>query len=122
MKTTLPEMLYPLMHVQSLKLDYCAICRRHEPLNDHHMVRRSAGVLIENGKELEKPTITLCGFGNHLTDADGRYFCHGLAHAQRLHFRAINGEIYYRLFDKPTPYMEALDMDGWKKVKVRARA
>lgn len=79
---TLPEYLKPLMAGCSIKKTYCAVCGATYPLNQHHIVRRGAGKMYRNGKELPKPTITLCGSGN----TSG---CHGKAHAQRLHFRWV---------------------------------
>lgn len=96
------------------------------------MVFRSAGRLYRGGREVPKPTITLCGFGNNLRDADGRYYCHGLAHHRMLHFRWVlaparfqedngmaqmgGGHLEYIRTDGPTKYAEALEMQGWKKV------
>ena len=140
MKTTLPEILHPLMKCPSIIAPRCKICGRVEPLEQHHMVRRGAGELIdENGRKLKKPTITLCGFGNNLKDADGRYYCHGLAHHQMLHFRYVKadrkrryvqGKVVTNTFDysdkvyvleflitkEPTKYQDALEMDGWRRV------
>ena len=112
---TLPLYLHPLMSAPSIRLPYCAVCGRYQPLEQHHIVRRGAGKLYdEAGKEVEKPTITLCGFGNNLQDTDGREYCHGLAHANRLHFRMENGQLEYIVLDTPTQYIKALDMDGWR--------
>lgn len=84
-KTTLPQMWWPLMGRPSVTLPYCPVCGRSYPLEQHHPVRRGAGKLFdENGREVKKPSITLCGFGNNLLDADGRPYCHGLAHEGRL--------------------------------------
>ncbi|MFR5092544.1 MAG: hypothetical protein ACLTDR_11575 [Adlercreutzia equolifaciens] len=89
-KTTLPQMWWPLMGRPSVKLPYCPICGRTSPLEQHHPVRRGAGKLFDaNGREVRKPTITLCGFGNNRLDADGTPYCHGSAHEGRLHFRFI---------------------------------
>lgn len=123
-KTTLPEMYHELMHAPSLILDHCAVCGRYPANNQHHMVRRNAGELYDRGHKLPKPTITLCGSG-----ATG---CHGLAHQNILHFRWVtelkttedsagthfyqSGHIEYIKLDKPTDYLTALHMDGWKKL------
>lgn len=118
--STLPEFLRPLMDGVSVKLDHCAICGRTYPLNQHHIVRRGAGKLYRDGREVPKPTITLCGSGN----TGG---CHGLAHQNKLHFRWVRkdehfnrpagqgaGHWEYILLDDPTPYLAALEMDGWR--------
>lgn len=117
---TLPMMYRPMMGRPSIKLPRCAVCGRPHPLEQHHVVFRSAGKAYgEDGRELEKPTITLCGFGNNLRDADGRCYCHGLAHHRQLHFRWSEdgwGHWEYLLLDNPTNYIEALKMDGWRRL------
>lgn len=130
MQDTLPEILRPLMSAPSITLGHCAICGRREPIEKHHIVRRGAGKLFIQGHELPKPTITLCGFGNNLRDANGRYLCHGLAHANMLHFCWVpevkktqdsagehfyqTGHLEYLRCEHPTKYEIALQMDGWK--------
>lgn len=101
------------------------------------MVFRSAGRLYRGGREVPKPTITLCGFGNSLRDADGRYYCHGLAHHRMLHFRWVpappdfarengnaqfgGGHLEYLVSrGRPLKYADALRRrEGWKKVRTR---
>ena len=61
---TIDELLRPLMAAPSIRLGRCAVCGRAAPLNQHHMVRRSAGAMFRDGVEVPKPTITLCGLGN----------------------------------------------------------
>ena len=127
---TLPEMYRPLMMAGSIRAPHCVVCGRTYPLNQHHIVRRSAGKLYRNGMALPKPTVTLCGFGNNLRDADGRPYCHGLAHHGMLHFRwtgsvalkgsamepydVNGGHLEYLRTDEPVGYLEALEMDGWR--------
>ena len=130
---TLPEMLRPLMDGVSVDTPYSADCGRTAPLNKHHVVRRGAGRLYRRGVEVPKPTVTLCGFGNNLSDADGRPYCHGLAHANRLQFRWVRGQTKrgnfgtyttmestvgghweYLLLDEPCDYLTALSMGGWR--------
>lgn len=111
---TLPHHLRPMMGKPAIKRECCAVCGRSFPIEQHHIVRRGAGKLYdETGKEVEKPTITLCGFGNNLKDADNREYCHGLAHHNRLHFRWNNGW-QYLLTDEPVKYEKALEMEGWR--------
>lgn len=123
------------MRAPSVTLDHCAVCGRPAPLNQHHIVRRGAGALYRGGVEAPKPTITLCGLGNNLTDADGRYFCHGLAHHGMLHFRWVDdaptrpadamehpagaGHMEYLRTDEPCGYAAALESDGWRRVRCR---
>ena len=128
---TLPKYLRPLMEGVTVRTPYCAVCGRAQPLNQHHVVRRGAGKMYRDGREVEKPTVTLCGFGNNLHDADGREYCHGLAHANRLHFRWVKseqpcekhynthvsgGHWEYLKTDEPVKYSEALKMDGWGRL------
>lgn len=128
---TLPEMLRPLMAGPSIETPCCAVCGRWGRLERHHIVRRSAGKLFRHGREVPKPTVTLCGFGN----AGG---CHGLAHANRLHFRwvpeewdgmpgygprgATGGHWEAIVLPEPTPYLAALEMHGWFPIPVAADA
>lgn len=124
--TTLPEMWWPLMRSPSIDTPYCAVCGRTGHLERHHMVKRSAGrMFLDNGIEVPKPTITLCGHGN----VDG---CHGKAHSGMLHFRwvytdmpadfrngyefARGGHLEYLMLDDSVDYLTALSMDGWRRV------
>lgn len=90
---TMPIYLRPLMRGCSVKLNRCAVCGATYPLNQHHIVRRSAGKMYDcHGVELPKPTITLCGSGN----TSG---CHGKAHAHKLHFRWVDTDVKDRSND-----------------------
>ena len=119
--TTLPAMYLPMMGKPSVRMARCAVCGRTWPLEQHHVVFRSAGKMFVEGREIEKPTITLCGFGNNLQDADGREYCHGLAHHRRLYFRWVDdgaiacaGHWEYIRLDEACDYLTALRMDGWR--------
>lgn len=102
-----------LMQAEPIHADRCVICGRRYPLNQHHIVPRSAGNLFdEDGNKLPKPTITLCGIGNNLYGYDGRKFCHGRAHSGQLHFR-FTDELEYLLTEESVSRSEALGMDGW---------
>ena len=69
-----------LLGAPDLALDCCAVCGRKWPLNNHHVIFRSAGnVFDEDGKALRKPVVTLCGSGN----ASG---CHKKAHDHSIEF------------------------------------
>lgn len=123
---TLPEILRPLMDGVSVDVPFCAVCGRAWPLNRHHVVRRGAGNLYRNGVARPKPTITLCGSGN----TGG---CHGLAHANRLHFRWVEtrqpmhegpfattvrtGHWEYLITPEPTKYQQALELPGWRRLR-----
>lgn len=119
--TTLPAMYQPMMGKPSVRMARCAVCGRTWPLEQHHVVFRSAGKMFVEGREVEKPTVTLCGFGNNLQDADGREYCHGLAHHRRLYFRWVDddaiacaGHWEYIRLDEACDYLTALRMDGWR--------
>ena len=119
--TTLPAMYQPMMGKPSVRMARCAVCGRTWPLEQHHVVFRSVGKMFVEGREIEKPTITLCGFGNNLQDADGREYCHGLAHHRRLYFRWVDddaiacaGHWEYISLDEACDYLTALRMDGWR--------
>lgn len=119
--TTLPAMYQPMVGKPSVRMARCAVCGRTWPLEQHHVVFRSAGKMFVEGREIEKPTITLCGFGNNLQDADGREYCHGLAHHRRLYFRWVDddaiacaGHWEYIRLDEACDYLTALRMDGWR--------
>lgn len=116
MRDTLPQYLRPLMELDSTRSDCCEVCGRTSPLNQHHIVFRSAGRLFRDGREVPKPTITLCGFGNNLRDSDGRYYCHGMAHQHMLHFRNHDGMREYIITDEPTDEWSALQIEeGWRE-------
>lgn len=119
---TVSELDKPMMGKPSVKAEHCLVCGRTWPLEQHHVVFRSAGEWVRNGREVQKPTVTLCGFGNNLKDANGRYLCHGLAHHRRLHFRWVEGDYFaeghweYLITKHPTKYQTALSMPGWKRL------
>ena len=110
-KTTLAPIYWPLMSVPSVDTGgRCAVCGRYGPTEKHHIVWRSWGELYGQGRKLEKPTITLCGWGN----TSG---CHGLAHQRMLHFRVgESGRLEYLRTNSPVRYERALRMDGWREV------
>ena len=119
---TVSELDKAMMGKPSVKAEHCLVCGRTWPLEQHHVVFRSAGEWVRNGHEVAKPTVTLCGFGNNLKDANGRYLCHGLAHHRRLHFRWVEGDYFaeghweYLVTKHPTKYQNALSMPGWERL------
>lgn len=120
--STLPNIYRNLMDAPSIRSNRCAICGRAWPLNQHHIVWRSWGRLYdESGREVSKPTITLCGLGNVQRDADGRWYCHGRAHERMLHFKYEGGILWYLETYRPTSYLHALNMDGWREVGIGHR-
>ena len=126
-----------MMEGVTVKAGHCLVCGRVWPLNDHHVVWRSWGEVIdEKGKKAKKPTITLCGDGNNLhglaPDGTRVTWCHGKAHHRLLHFRWVKAAPYgseqerranpaktgghweYLETEEPTKYQEALALDGWR--------
>lgn len=98
-----------LEELPSVVQPFCCVCGRTWPLNQHHDPWRSE----VRGAHV---TVTLCGFGNHLRDAQGP-LCHGLAHAGMLHFRNNGGRREYLRLDRPTRYLDALEMGGWEPTR-----
>lgn len=119
---TVDAILLPMMGKPSIDNanHTCCVCGK-PATNKHHLVRRGAGKLVRDGREVAKPTVRLCGSGN----ASG---CHGLAHAGMLHFRwartssedsrtgnvLVGGHWEYLETDEPVKYQTALGMDGWR--------
>lgn len=124
---TVNELYFPMMGKPDIDNanGLCCICGR--PASDkHHIVKRSAGKLVVNGREVKKPTVRLCGSGN----ASG---CHGKAHKGLIHFRWAEPECDYTkdgwmrfpygaghweclMTDEPMKYQEALKLDGWRRL------
>lgn len=116
--TTLDQLLIPLMEGPSIRSDRCVVCGARQPLEQHHVVRRSDGQLVKGGRVVPKPTLSLCGCGSNLGIA-GRPLCHGLAHHHMLHFR-FNSETQqweYLRTKEPTKYAKALEMGGWRPLR-----
>lgn len=94
----------------------CAVCGRTYPVEKHHVVKRSQG-------GTDGPTIALCGFGNNLKDANGRFYCHGRAEHRMLHFRWVPSETFgaghweYLETLIPMKYDSALKLGGWKRLE-----
>lgn len=138
--TTVAEILQPMMGKPSILTSdgRCALCGRFPDwfvrVERHHIVRRSAGRMFFEGRELRKPEIMVCGLGNNLHDADGRMLCHGAIHHGYIHFRwhvthqsaseLVNCPIpflgYWEVLrvEEPCDYQTALGMDGWKRLEV----
>lgn len=110
--TTLDKIWQPLMDGPSIRADHCVVCGMRGPVEMHHIVRRSQGQLVRDGKVVPKPVIPLCGRGNILS-MGGRPFCHGLAHHNMLHFRFRDGRYEFLRTHEPTKYQDALEMPGW---------
>lgn len=130
LRITLDRTWWPLMEMGDYLPGYCVVCGRTNPINKHHMVPKSAGEVIDiRRRKMRKPLVHLCGFGNNLQDADGRFYCHGKVHQNLLHFRNNNGVLeVLDLTDPATlqrlglrvvtsfPRYEALELNGWRPV------
>lgn len=113
-KTTMEQWLWPLMKGTTVKLSCCPICGK-PATNMHHIVRRGDGELFGNdGRPRTKPKISLCG--------SGTTGCHGLAHQLKLHFRWKDGAWEYLKTDEPVGRAEALELSGWKAIRMPERA
>lgn len=125
---TVNELYKPLMGKPSISNadGTCCWCGAPGATNHHHVVPRSAGNVVVNGRALSKPTVLLCGNGN----ASG---CHGKAHQHLLHFRWHEpkrtqtenwekhpvgcGYIEGIETDEPMKYQEALEIEeGWRRL------
>lgn len=110
-RSTLEPMWWPLMRGPTVKREWCVVCGRTYPLNQHHPVKQSGGNLMgRDGIPLEKPTLTLCGSGN----TSG---CHRLAHEGRLFFRYEDGQWEYLLTREPVKAQKAFGMEGWRRIR-----
>ena len=122
---TVNELYKPLMGKPSLSNanGTCCWCGSPGATNRHHIVKRSAGRWVKDGREVSKPTVLLCGNGN----ASG---CHGKAHRGLLHFRWNDGAKANKEplhwydgghwegleVDEPVKYQDALGMEGWRRL------
>lgn len=112
MNDTMPPIYRPLMSCPTIRSNRCIVCGRALPLEQHHLVFRSQGKLFKDGKEIPKPTITLCGYGNNMP------YCHGKVHNHMLHFKWEDDALWYLETDEPVNYLKALNMDGWKCIEI----
>lgn len=138
---TVDEIFLPMLGKPTVKAPYCVVCGSTEKLEQHHPVKRSEGVWVRDGREVAKPTLTLCRK------------CHGKVHSRGglLFFRWsdrktgdwVNGDASFagtgrwecleiskedearwkeqhRLPNGKLPsrigYMNALDMEGWRRI------
>lgn len=95
-----------LIDKPSLKSDWCVFCGRPKG-SDHHVVPRSQGGT--NGA-----TMSVCGFGNESG-------CHGLLHSHKLNVRWSDEKDCweYLYTQEPTKYQNALELEGWKPIRIR---
>ncbi len=139
---TVDEVFKPMLGKPSVKAPYCVVCGSTQYLEQHHPVKRSEGVLIRDGREVRKPTLTLCkkchgkvhSKGGLLwfrwKDAkigdwvDGTASCFGAGWWEFLEL-SKEDEIKWRA-EHPLPngklpskigYMNALEMKGWRRIR-----
>lgn len=138
---TVDEVFKPMLGKPSIKAPYCVVCGSTKNLEQHHPVKRSEGVWIRDGREVKKPTLTLCRK------------CHGKVHSKGglMWFRwrntsggdwvdgtaSVSGSGVYEYLElskeeeekwraeHPLPngelpskigYMNALEMKGWRRI------
>ena len=77
--------LLRLMDRPNIETWCCAVCNAPGKTERHHIVKRSQGEWVENGKAHHKPTVTLCRR------------CHEDAHRGLLWFDWDEGWVYMRL-------------------------
>lgn len=140
---TIDEVFLPMMGKPSITAPYCVVCgASNVRLDQHHPVKRSAGKLVIDGREIKKPTLTLCRKCHDLLHAQGLLYFKwvdagsmtDLAHA---HMRFDHGGHYEFLLlteeerrkwieSHPLPngelpsrvgYMNALEIPHWERTK-----
>lgn len=77
--------LLHLMDKPDIETWCCAVCGRERYTDRHHIVKRSQGEWVTDGKPHHKPTVTLCRT------------CHTAAHQGLLFFDWMDGWHYLRL-------------------------
>lgn len=138
---TVDEVFKPMMGKPSVIKPYCVVCGSTENLEQHHPVKRSEGKWVVDGREILKPTLTLCRRCHAKVHHDGGTlyfkwvksdadFWHGIpnpigaghfeyleltdeqeARWKELH-KLPNGELPAKV-----GYMNALEISGWKRIR-----
>ena len=136
---TVDEVLKPMMGKPSIISTHCVVCGSERNLEQHHPVKRSEGKWYVAGREMRKPTLTLCRdchekvhhrggtlyFKWVVTDGDfwnGNPNCIGEGHWEFLDLSKEQEREWrdsHRLPNGKMPakigYMNALEMKGWKR-------
>ena len=68
---TVDEVFKPMMGKPSIIKPYCVVCGSTEGLEQHHPVKRSEGKWYVAGREMAKPTLTLCRKCHAKVHSDG---------------------------------------------------
>lgn len=139
---TVDEVFKPMMGKPSVYASYCVVCGSTENLEQHHPVKRSEGKWIRDGREVRKPTLTLCRKCHSKVHSHGGYLWFRWRGAKVGEWASGNTftagagcfEFLELTFDEalkwkekhPLPngklpskigYMNALDMKGWRRIK-----
>lgn len=138
---TVDEVFKPMMGKPSVIKPYCVVCGSTRNLEQHHPVKRSEGIWRVAGREMQKPTLTLCRrchskvhhdggllyFKWSQSDADfwqgkpnyigaGHWEFIEISEEQERRWRELhklpNGELPTKI-----GYMNALEMSGWRKIR-----
>lgn len=139
---TVDEIFKPMMGKPNVEAPYCVVCGSTKNLEQHHPVKRSEGVWIRDGRELRKPTLTLCKKCHGKVHSrggllwfrwkdvksgdwvDGTASCPNAGHFEYLEL-SKEDELKWRAAH-PLPngklpskigYMNALEMKGWKRIR-----
>lgn len=110
--------LLHLMDKPNIETWCCAVCGAERYSDRHHIVKRSEGKWITDGKAHSKPTVTLC---RH---------CHDLAHQGLLWFDWRDGWMYLKLTKDRARWEEAMhpewggkigysnarQLEGWRRI------
>lgn len=138
---TIDEVLKPMMGKPSVIQGHCVVCGSTEMLEQHHPVKRSEGKWVVCGREVQKPTLTLCRrchekvhhVGGLLyfkwvqSDADfwnGKPNFIGAGHWEFLEIGEEQERRWRELHKLPNGslpskigYMNALEISGWRKIR-----
>ena len=139
---TVDEVFKPMMGKPSIYADYCVVCGSTEILEQHHPVKPSEGKWIRDGREVRKPTLTLCRKCHSKVHSHGGYlwfrwkdakigeWASGNTYAAGggcFEFLELSYEEARKWKEKhPLPngslpskigYMNALEMKGWRRIR-----
>ena len=139
---TVDEVFKPMMGKPSIYADHCVVCGSTEILEQHHPVKRSEGKWIRDGREVRKPTLTLCRKCHSKVHSHGGYlwfrwkdakigeWASGNTYAAGggcFEFLELSYEEARKWREKhPLPngslpskigYMNALEMKGWRRIR-----
>lgn len=139
---TIDECFKPMMGKPSVHAPYCVVCGSTENLEQHHPVKRSEGKWVRDGREVRKPTLTLCRKCHSKVHSHGGYLWFRWKDAKVGDWvsgsSSITGAGWFEYLELSFPqanewmerhplpngklpskigYMNALDMKGWRRIK-----